>query len=576
MFYKFHFSFIGLFSSLVFSQGLDERIAPLALPNEKPLSIIDSFPNSVRSDSNYNEVLVDKIASIQVFGDPSYFSDKPNINLKGVIFKKLSFGDEKQLKIILSSYIGLPLTLSTLEKINNKIIDWFRSQDFPIVNVIAPSGQDITDGHLQIIALVAQRGDLDINDGEFFSSEDINNQFRIGHGDLLRFSKLQEELSWANRNPFRKVKLQLLPGKEVSFADIILKIEDRFPLRVYSGLDDAGSRSTSKSRYLAGFNWGNAFGVGHQFGYQYASSKNNNSFKAHSFNYLAPLKSRHSLSFYGSFVNSLPIADVGFDVEGKNQEFGFNYKIPFDFFPNLKSDVSFGYNFKRSNNNVMFGAEEVSDTLIDISELNFNVSAYRLGENSHTNASININISPGGTTSNNTDTAFELAKSGSASRYEYVVFSIKHTEFLSNSWLWNIETISQWSSSRLLSSQQFGLGGNGSIRGYESFSASGDYGIIFRNELVTPTVQPLSNFKFGVASYGRLHGLVFFDYGVVKNHISLADEKSRTVLQSAGLGARFSIGSLFSGRFDYAWPLSGGLSIHNKSPRAHFSLVLSY
>lgn len=567
---------LALFAVKTFAQGLDDRFKPLPLPEVEPTPIIEPALAHPSHDDNRDAVLVNELVSIQVLGDASLFREQPDSSLFGVSIQSVPVDNTESLEERLKGYIGQPLTLALLDTLNQEIVLWLRSQDMPMADAITPSGQDITDGRLQIVVLIARRGELNVEDGQYFSGEDVRDQFRIAKGDFLNYSTLQEELVWANRNPFRRVNLQLAPGSDTGFADLYFDIEDRFPFRFYTGIDDAGSRSTDTDRYLVGVNWGNALGMGHQLGYQYATSASNSRLNAHSFTYTAPLSSRHTFSFYGSYVDSQPKIQEGFAIKGKNRELGFAYRIPVNNVWGWQSDIEFGYDFKRSNNNLKFGIEQVFDTTVEVSEFSIRSNMVRPDDHGRTNAFIGIYVSPGEITSGNNNQAFEAARANSPASYEYVRLSLERLSLLPKGWVWKIESTAQWSSERLLSSQQLGVGGFNSVRGYEPFAASGDHGIQVRNELSTKSLQPFSSMSSWPFSPDNMQGIAFVDYGYVKTHKPLPGEVSHSELLSAGLGVRYSIGTWLSGRLDYAWPLKNAPQTTNRDPRVHFSLTLLY
>src|SRR5438876_2769650 len=142
------------------------------------------------------------------------------------------------------------------------------------------------------------------NEGKvWFKDELIRSQVRLKPGDQVDSKKLLADLDWLNRNPFRQVDVRFEQGKQLGQSDVILRVEDRVPFRVYGGYEDSGTRFTGSERLLAGFNWGNAFGVDNQLNYQYTTDTEFRFVKAHSFSYLAPLPWRHTLTLLGSYVD---------------------------------------------------------------------------------------------------------------------------------------------------------------------------------------------------------------------------------------------------------------------------------
>ncbi len=124
----------------------------------------------------------------------------------------------------------------------------------------------------------------------------------------------------------------------------------------------------------------------------------------------------------------------------------------------------------------------------------------------------------------------------------------------------------QYASSPLLSSEQFGYGGQAFGRAYDSSEILGDRGVAFSLELryagLPVNVQP-----FG-----------FYDVGKVFNqdHSGGLDQSGA----SAGLGGRFRLGGPVRGEAYVAWPLTRPIGTpitgNETSPRLNFSLTASF
>ena len=128
------------------------------------------------------------------------------------------------------------------------------------------------------------------NEGKkWFSDMFISEQVRLHPGDEIESTRLNEDLNWLNTNPFRQVNVAFKQGEELALTDLELQVDDRLPLRGYFGYENSGTRFTGENRLLAGFNWGNAFGLDHQLNYQYSTDIEFDLVKAHSASYLAPL-----------------------------------------------------------------------------------------------------------------------------------------------------------------------------------------------------------------------------------------------------------------------------------------------
>jgi hemolysin activation/secretion protein len=141
-------------------------------------------------------------------------------------------------------------------------------------------------------------------------------------------------------------------------------------------------------------------------------------------------------------------------------------------------------------------------------------------------------------------------------------------ERVEDSFTWALRGTAQFSDGPLLPSEELGVGGYASVRGYEERLVNGDDGWIINNELRTPS------FKIGnlLGKYGYGDGLqflAFVDYGAVRAN------GVRTDLLSVGPGLRYRMSRNVFVRFDYGFQLlERNLSTRNS--RAHIGVLLSF
>ena len=65
-------------------------------------------------------------------------------------------------------------------------------------------------------------------------------------------AKLETDLDWANRNPFRQVEAVFGPGKDLGMTDVNIQVTDRKPWQVYAGYANSGTLLTDRNRYYVG------------------------------------------------------------------------------------------------------------------------------------------------------------------------------------------------------------------------------------------------------------------------------------------------------------------------------------
>ena len=546
-----------------------ERIAPQSVPQSSEGDI--AAPEAAQAlQSGRDRVLVDALEGLMFVDSPDLVAAVTNNN--GInIDLDVEFRQE-EFAHVFEPFLGRPLSLALLDQINQETVNFFRERDYPVVDAFAPDGQDISDGVVQIVVLVGRLGAVRVEGARFSDSEKLQNTIRLENNNPIVLSTLQEDIRWLNRNPFRTVNALFERGDAFSQTDLVLSVEERVPVRVYASTDDTGNALTGEERLNAGINWGNAFGLGHQLGYQYSTSFENSEFSAHSINYQAPLPWRHNFSLFGAYVESDPApTTAGFDFDARSWQIGARYNLPVSLFSGLEENLSLGADFKHSNNNLQFGILDVLDTYTDILQFNLRWSAVRLDDYGSTEIAASVTLSPGGITVDNDDDKFSAARAGAMADYIYTRFDINRLTRLPGDATLATNLHIQLSDSNLLGSEQLGVGGYLTARGYDEYAATGDEGITLRNELRLAPMQVFSSEQ----RQDSLQFLSFVDYAYVKN-VDLLPGETSTDLLSAGLGLRYAFGSAVSLRADYGWQLKEITPGMGKDSRIHFSLTVAY
>lgn len=470
---------------------------------------------------------------------------------------------------LVTPYLGQPLTQRTLNRLSRDVVLYFRQRGRPVVDVLVPE-QNISGGSVQILVVQGRLGEVRVEGNKWFTAGQIAVAVRAPRGEVIEGAPLLEDLTWINQNPFRQVDLVFMRAPQPGETDVVLRVRDRHPLRLYAGYEDTGNALTGYDRLLAGLNWGNAFGHDQQLNYQISGSPDFKKLVAHSASYIAPLtKLRHTFTVFGSYAESQPeLAGGLFTLEGRSWQLSGRYRLPLTARGGWTSDLTAGVDFKRSNNNLAFGGMQVFAEETDVVQAIAALAARRTDKRGTTTGEFTLALSPGGLTGGNHTAGYQAARAGARPDYVYARLELERIAKLPAGWFWRARGTAQLASANLLGSEQLGLGGANNLRGYEEREANGDDGFVLVNELHGPPLH---------LAGGRVDPLVFVDYGLVAAHDRLPGEPSHLSLASAGLGFRFNLKGNLSLRADYGWQLKdSGVSDGRRSSRGHLSVVLSY
>ena len=473
------------------------------------------------------------------------------------------------------------------------ISDWYREHDYPFVDVAFPAGQDITNGVIQVVVTESRVGMIVARNNKWFSTGLLNGQVRLQPGDRISLSQLEADKDWLNQNPFRSVNIVAEKSTTPGYTDIAVDtVHEDFPFRVHATYDNTGVPVLGRDRYSAGFDWGNAFWMDQQLSYQYTSSLplwrgldgQSASYQAHSASYLAPLPWRDKISIFGVYALAVPELGPDLGLTGITWQASARYIIPLAAPANFTQQIQAGFDFKSSNNNLIFGGLQISNVTTEIDQFvgDYNASLRDpLGQTSFDNT---IVLSPGGISALNTTALFQAQAPFATAGYTYDRLSLTRLTGLPQDadwvkrlgWFKDLSSLTRFvgqvSSANLLASEQLGIGGMDTVPGYDERVANGSDGVLLSEELLSPSFGLT---KYLIRDFGdQTQVSAFWAYGSVRDNKALPGAQNGHDLESVGLGLRYVIGRYVNFHLNYGWQLRR-LSGADRGEFADVTLTLS-
>lgn len=484
-------------------------------------------------------------------------------------------------------FAGDLLTQEKIGEIKCAIGNYFKDEGGPIVYVSIPS-QEITDGLLKIEIYESKLGQIEFCGNRWFQTKQLDRMIRLKEGEPINATKVSEDLAWINRNPFRRTDAIFSPGKEPHTTDLKVVTWDRFPVRVYGGFDNRGNDGIGTERMFGGFYLGNFFHFDHRISYQYTCSLSFGRMYAHTLRYDMPLPWRHEISVFGGF-SSVHLKDIGPHVvnRGNNQQASARYTVTSQ--KKRVSDYTFGYDFKRTNNNVEFSEIPIFASTCVISQ-------FLLGYTYQSQFGCNVLFfsgelvgQPGDYLPHMSSASYQTLRPAATSSYVYgkAFFEFTH-RFPKASLSLFTRLAGQLSTGNLLSSEEFGLGGADSVRGYKERIVNGDNAILtnlelrwdafslLRKKLKCPTCCESDEQIYNRRKLGDLFSFIaFFDYGFAHVHQKTIYELPCAYLMSAGPGVRYHFDEYVQAKLDWGIQLHK-IPVESYGTRIHFTIIGSY
>lgn len=551
-----------------------EDVAPKSLPTLEESQV--AFKRSLGDSTASDVVLVDSLRTLIFLTTPKKLNTLRPTADSPLLIEIGTFLDKVNLQRVARDYIGRPISLQSIEKLRGDVVLAFRKQGRALVRVYTPP-QDITDGVLQVIVQEAKLEKLIVNEAKYFPEEKISSKIRTRIGETIVTREMMKDLRWINQNPFRRYDIVYSKGDQAGTTRVELRGKDRFPWRFYTGFEDTGNALVDDNRWLAGFHWGNAWNLEHLLSYQFSMANDPNRFSTHAGIYTIPLPWRHTFTLLGSFGENNP--DISpLNIKGRSWQTSARYRVPLYASENFEHNLTLGYDFKQTNTDITArGGTRVNEQRTEISQFPITYDASLKDNWGRTQLTAGVVLSPGDMTHGNKDRIHSGVRPGASANYIYETLALVRDQKLPYDFSAQLRAQFQHSHSRLLGSEQFGLGGFNTVRGYDEREVNGDSGYFLSAELRLPPFSPAKLLAFEKGN-DRLQFHLFTDYGTVFRHAAALDKPAdrHTTIASAGAGFRYILSPYISLRFDYGWQLMDSGFNQRNDARMHIGAIISY
>lgn len=572
---------IGLAVSLLpmttFGQAY-ERVAPKLLPDNPPPPPPTDTPQFSPLPQT-DQVVLPALKGLVFIAGPEALHKEGLPDAAGISAPGLPLLAEPGFIAKVSPYIGRPVTMGDLDKIAQTVTAWYKDHDQPFISVTIPP-QNITAGAIQVVVMQYRLGAVRPEGNQWFSSDLLARESGLEPGQILTLDGIQEGLERLNGNPFRSVNTVFEPGKDTGVTDVVLKTEDRLPLRVYASFDNAGTANLGRGEWSIGAGWGNLFGLDQQLSYQFTRSLSAR-FNAHSLSWIVPLPWNDKLVIFGSYEEEKPDAGRFLDEDGNSGQAGIRYvhRLPavtlFDGV-DLTHDIQIGYDFKTTNNNLEFGGIQVFASAVEIDQFPIVYEAAETDKWGQTQVENQLIFSPGGLTAGNRTAFFHAADPFSSADYVYDRITVTRTTDLPARLSWVSRVIGQLADGNLQSSEQLGAGGMSSVRGYYTDTAIGSEGVLVSEEIRGPTVSLSKVLGQQLPVDDQLQLGAFWDWGHVSQRDPVPDQLGSATLSSLGLDLHITLDRYADFRIDTGWQLRAAPGRDDTSVFTDIAIIVGF
>lgn len=440
--------------------------------------------------------------------------------IKQLVLEGAVLLDEKTKQKIASKYIDKKIGMGEIYELVGELTNEYIERGYVTTKVTIPLDQRLADGRLKLKVIPGTIEDIIYNDLSFRDKMKIYMAFPTKKGEYLNLFELEQGISNLNNVVYNNAKMNLVAGSKA--GESIVSIENKREFTgINIGYDNLGQKSTGKEKLNLSLRTGDFIG---NDSLSINGSKNldgDDSFKYNksisaSYNipfgfwdagvsyshskYLTtipgivkPIKSSGN-STLTSYKLSRVLGRVG---QGKlSFETKLNIKSKKDFINDIKIEVSSRTTSNIKNQLSYVGKVKGGSLYTDLSQT---MGLYEFGATKDLNTS-------------------SKSPRSDYKKYNLNVRWLKPFFIKKQYFTYEFATGAQYSEDRLYSADQFSLGDDVTVRGYES-GVSGENGYYVRNQLTYNLVGAVSGKKSNIFTntLGKTRVFAGIDYGMTRD-----------------------------------------------------------
>jgi hemolysin activation/secretion protein len=462
------------------------------------------------------------------------------------VFGSTVFSPEELAKAT-AEFTKRPISLTEVYQARSKITDLYVKNGYVTSGAYIPP-QTIQSGVVKIQVVEGKLEDIQVTGTRRLNPNYVRSRLAIATSRPLNRQRLLEALQLLQLNPLiQNVTAELSAGSQSGTSLLEVKISEAKTFTSQIVLDNGRSPSVGSFRRRLQLNEANLLGLGDSLGIAYTNTDGSNSFDA---SYTLPLNPRNGTLTFNYGITSSNVIEPPFnvlDIQSDSRYYEVTFRQPIIQTPT--QEFSLGFTASRRESEASYinieripfpslGADEQGRT---------KVSALRFfqewtSRNSHEVIALRSQFSLGIDVLNPT-----INQNPPDSRFFAWQGQGQWVRLLAPETLFLLRLNTQLASRTLLPLEQFGLGGQDSIRGYRQ-----DYLLTDNSTFISAEVQiPILRLP---QIDSTLQVVPFVDFGVGWNSSDRENPDPNT-LAAVGLGLRWSQGDRFTVRLDWGIPL---------------------
>ena len=500
---------------------------------------------------------------------------KARFEIKSIVIDGNTLLPNEKLQQAVAPFLLPDATIETLQSALIAVEKTYIEAGYSAIKAVLPE-QESDVGVFHISVIEAKLASVRVTGNQHLSTANIlNSAPDLVVGQSPNLLMVAKTLRIANESFAKHTRVVIAKSEKPSEVDAELKVQDGKPWRFAVSLDNTGTIPTGRQRLGFVFQHANLFDLDHAMAAQYTTSPEyEGDVKIFGLSYRIPvyrladsidISAGHSDVSNGNITTTAGI----FGISGSGDFVSVNYNHALPVWRDIEQRISLGLNWRSFQSDVVpqgGGPSLIPDLTSAPASITYGLNYAQNDYRWLANVSLVHNL-PSGSDGNKQAYNQFGARPGAASHFNVVRYNLGFSRPISSKFNVSVELNGQHTDDMLIPGEQFGVGGAGSVRGFDPRELTNDKGYRVSAEL-NSTAIPVTQI-----ANSRLIGTVFFDHGYVERNNPLPGELDNETISAFGAGFRLGLGQSFQLKFDLARALNGSPTYEAGEYQGHFDMV---
>ncbi len=475
-------------------------------------------------------------------------------------------------KSILAPFVGANRGIDDIENAADALEKAMSDKGFSFYRVSFPP-QELSDGDVDLLITRYKIGKVNVKGNNYYSKKNIRSSLPLlRQGSSPSTKGIARSLRVANQNSGKRVRVTLAPGDKGNEIDANVVVKDQQPLVLTSWLNNTGTDASGEYRVGASVTHRNIFGLDHNGSLTFITSPEGfDEVQQIAASYRIPLYSiGGSLNFVAvnSDIDTGVVADV-FDVAGRGEVYGVGYSHVLSSIGLYNHGLQLQVQDKLFDNDVQFQGQQIlEDVRSRPLALSYQAS-WGNGKGFEWSGLVSATSNLSGGSFNN-QRSYELSRPGATRDWTKIDLGANY-QYKRNEWLYTAALKIAITDDRLITGEQFAVGGSTSVRGMDERELRGDEGYQINLQAWAPPI------------YKNIRPVGFIDIGHVSNNDRLDGEFGSEDVMSIGVLLNWNPTNRISTSASYGYlidGIDGAAAVDGSSEdgdgRLHFNLTYRF